>query len=100
MSEESVTVVPEFDDSAIVIVSAVEVLQSQISEAESVRVSESVAAASSVSESLSESLSIRADEAEFYRSSTETLVVMSLFIAVCFGIVSGILLVIMTKTKR
>lgn len=98
MSEETVTVVPEFDDSAIV--SALEALQSQISEAESVRESESVAAASSVSESLSESLSIRADEAEFYRSSTETLVVMSLFIAVCFGIVSGILLVIMTKTKR
>lgn len=98
MSDETVTVVPEFDDSAIV--SALEALQSQISEAESVRESESVAAASSVSESLSESLSIRAEEQEFYHSSTETLVVMSLFIAVCFGIVSGILLVIMTKTKR
>lgn len=98
MSEETVTVVPEFDDAAIV--SAIEQVQSQISEAESVRVSESVAAASSVSESLSESLSIRAEEQDFYHSSTETLVVMSLFIAVCFGIVSGILLVIMTKTKR
>lgn len=98
MSEETVTVVPEFDDSAIV--SAVEVLQSQISEAKSVRESESVAAASSVSESLSESLSIRAEEQEFYHSSTETLVVMSLFIAVCFGVISGILLVIMTKTRR
>ena len=83
MSEETVTVVPEYDDSAIV--SAVEALQSQISEAESVRESESVAAESvRVSE--------RAESVEHHGSDDLMFVSIGFMLVVAFGFVSGLIM--------
>lgn len=83
MNEETVTVAFEFDDAAIV--SAIEQVQSQISEAESVRVSESVAAESvRVSE--------RAESVEHHESDDLMFVSIGFMLVVAFGFVSGLIM--------
>ena len=101
MSEETVTVVPEFDDSAIV--SAIEHLQSQISEAESVRESESIAAESvRVSESIaaeSVRVSERAEVIEHHGSDDLMNVSLGFMLVVSLGFISGLILSHLLKRR-
>lgn len=92
MNEETVTVVPEFefDDSAIV--SAIEQVQSQISVAESVRISESVAAESvRVSE--------RAEVIEHHGSDDLMNVSLGFMLVVSLGFISGLILSHLLKRR-
>lgn len=100
MPEETITAAPDLS----AVESALVAIESQISEAESVRVSErdqsiSVSESYSIleSSSVSESLSVLADEQAYYKSSTETLIVMTIFLVVALGIVCGLLSVIANK---
>lgn len=104
MPEETITAAPDLS----AVESALVAIESHISEAESVRASEreqSISVSLSVSESyssfesssLSESLSVLADEQAYYKSSTETLIVMTIFLAVALGVVCGLLSVIANK---
>lgn len=100
MPEETITAAPDLS----AVESALVAIESQISEAESVRVSErdqsiSVSESYSIleSSSVSESLSVLADEQAYYKSSTETLIVMTIFLAVALGVVCGLLSVIANK---
>lgn len=100
MPEETVTAAPDLS----AVESALVAIESQISVAESVRVSEreqsiSISESYSIleSSSVSESLSVRADEEAYYRNSTETLVVMTIFLSVALGVVCGLLSVIANK---
>lgn len=100
MPEETITAAPDLS----AVESALVAIESQISEAESVRVSErdqsiSISESYSIleSSSVSESLSVLADEQAYYKSSTETLIVMTIFLAVALGIVCGLLSVIANK---
>lgn len=100
MPEETITAAPDLS----AVESALVAIESQISEAESVRVSEreqsiSISESYSIleSSSVSESLSVRADEESYYRNSTETLVVMTIFLSVALGVVCGLLSVIANK---
>lgn len=100
MPEETITAAPDLS----AVESALVAIESQISVAESVRVSErdqsiSISESYSIleSSSVSESLSVLADEQAYYKSSTETLIVMTIFLAVALGIVCGLLSVIANK---
>lgn len=100
MPEETITAAPDLS----AVESALVAIESQISEAESVRVSEreqsiSISESYSIleSSSVSESLSVLADEQAYYKSSTETLIVMTIFLVVALGIVCGLLSVIANK---
>ena len=100
MPEETVTAAPDLS----AVESALIAIESQLSEAESVRASErdefiSISESHSIFESsyVSESLSVRADEQAYYKSSTETLIVMTIFLAVALGVVCGLLAVIANK---
>ena len=100
MPEETVTAAPDLS----AVESALIAIESQLVQAESVRVSErdeSISLSESYSifesSSFSESLSVRADEESYYKSSTETLIVMTIFLAVALGVVCGLLAVIANK---
>lgn len=100
MPEETVTAAPDLS----AVESALIAIESQLVQAESVRVSErdeSISLSESYSifesSSVSESLSVRADEEAYYKSSTETLIVMTIFLAVALGVVCGLLAVIANK---
>lgn len=90
MPEETVTAAAP-DLSAVE--SALIAIESQFSEAESIRSLER----EQESYSVSESLSVRADEQAYYKSSTETLVIMTIFLSVALGVVCGLLAVIANK---
>ena len=89
MPEETVTAAPDLS----AVESALIAIESQLAEAESIRASEREQESSSISESLS----VRADEQAYYKSSTETLVVMTIFLSVALGVVCGLLSVIANK---
>lgn len=100
MPEETITAAPDLS----AVESALVAIESQISEAESVRVSEreqsiSISESFSIleSSSVSESLSVLADQQSYYKSSTETLIVMTIFLVIALGIVCGLLSVIANK---
>ena len=89
MPEETITAAPDLS----AVESALIAIESQLAEAESIRASE----LEQESYSVSESLSVRADEQAYYKSSTETLVVMTIFLSVALGVVCGLLAVIANK---
>ena len=89
MPEETFTAAPDLS----AVESAIIAIESQLAEAESIRASEREQESSSISESLS----VRADEQAYYESSTETLVVMTIFLSVALGVVCGLLSVIANK---
>lgn len=89
MPEETVTAAPDLS----AVESALIAIESHLSEAESIRASER----EQESYSVSESLSVRSDEEAYYRNSTETLVVMTIFLSVALGVVCGLLVVIANK---
>lgn len=100
MEEETVTAAPDLS----AVESALVAIESRLAEAESSRASErdefiSLSESHSIfeSSSVSESLSVRADEEAYYKSSTETLIVMTIFLAVALGVVCGLLAVIANK---
>lgn len=100
MPEETITAAPDLS----AVESALVAIESQISEAESVRVSEreqsiSISESYSIleSSSISESLSVRVDEQAYYKSTSETLVIMTIFLSVALGVVCGLLSVIANK---
>lgn len=100
MPEETVTAAPDLS----AVESALVAIESQISVAESVRVSEreqsiSISESYSIleSSSISESLSVRVDEQAYYKSTSETLVIMTIFLSVALGVVCGLLSVIANK---
>lgn len=90
MPEETVTAAAP-DLSAVE--SALIAIESQLAEAESIRASEREQESSSISESFS----VRADEQAYYKSTSETLVVMTIFLSVALGVVCGLLAVIANK---
>ena len=100
MPEETVTAAPDLS----AVESALIAIESQLIQAESVRASEREQSIS-ISESyrilecssVSESLSVRADEQAYYKSSTETLIIMTIFLSVALGVVCGLLAVIANK---
>lgn len=79
MNEETVTAAFEFDDAAIV--SAIEQVQSQISVAESVRVSE------------------RTEIMEQYTAHSNDLISLMLFGCIAVGCIFGLLLAVMTAKR-
>lgn len=90
MNEETVTAAFEFDDAAIV--SAIEQVQSQISVAESARISESVAAESvRVSE--------RTEIMEQYTAHSNDLISLMLFGCIAVGCIFGLLLAVLTAKR-
>ena len=89
MPEETITAAPDLS----AVESALIAIESQLAEAESIIASER----EQESYSVSESLSVRADEQAYYKSSTETLVVMTIFLSVALGVVCGLLAVIANK---
>lgn len=89
MLEETVTAAPDLS----AVESALIAIESQLAEAESIRASEREQESSSISESLF----VRADEEAYYRNSTETLVIMTIFLSVALGVVCGLLAVIANK---
>lgn len=89
MPEETVTAAPDLS----AVESALIAIESQLSEAESIRASEREQESSSISESLS----VRADEQAYYKNTSETLVVMTIFLSVALGVVCGLLAVIANK---
>ena len=100
MPEETVTAAPDLS----AVESALVAIESHLAEAESSRSSErdesiSISESYSIyeSSSISESLSVRADEEVYYKSSNETLIVMTIFLAVALGVICGLLAVIANK---